>query len=87
VSFSNREFMATDKDGMKGESTKLPYEQMRELFQRGRKATVIVKRASIGLIIGPVLSNLLSAHRAPARPFLMPSTARVLMTGVRHVFK
>jgi hypothetical protein len=55
--------LPTDKDGIKGKRTKLPYEQTRELSQRGRKATVVVERSSIGRIIGPVQSNLLSARK------------------------
>ena len=87
VSFSNRELTVTDKEGNKGEKTKLSYEQVVPLFQLGRKASVIVEHTSIGRIVGPVLSNLLSAHRAPARHFSTLSAARVLMTVVRRVFK
>jgi hypothetical protein len=87
VCFSNLELTATNKDGIKGKRTKLPYKQMIGLFQRRRKATIIVEHTSIGRIVGPVLFNLLNAHRAPARPFSTLSAARVLMTGVRRVFK
>lgn len=85
IHFTNRALTIKDKDADAGKKTKLTYERKVELFVEGRTSSVIVDQQSIGRIVGPVLSHLVT--RPVRRTFSTLSVARVAVAGVRRLLK